>query len=124
MFPTVNGLGQNIALAMRGRERRQQFQSAHPSDTSLGRFLDQVADTRWSGSPWDAFTEGLEETHDAADAAGMKFKVGTTGFGNLRPSLIALTKAQAMDAAANGAVVAGDDTHGYTRQFGARLSGY
>ena len=79
---------------------------------------------RWSGSPWDAFTEGLEETHDAADAAGMGFKVGLAGFGNLRPSLLALTKSQAMDAASQGYNVAGDDEHGYTRQFGQRRLGY
>jgi hypothetical protein len=114
----MSDAARNSLLAQRGLERTQAYARAHPGDLAA----EQIA-IREGSNPFGPLLEGLAETQDAATAAGMRFKVGGA-FGNLRPSLVALTKAQAMNAARTGYDVVGDDKHGYTRQFGPPRLGY
>ena len=114
----MSDAARNFLLAQRGQERTQAYVFAHPGDLAAG-----ATAIREGSNPFSPLMEGLKETEDAANMAGMKFKIGGA-VGNLRPSLVALTKAQAMDAARTGYDVAGDDKHGYTREFGRRHLGY
>lgn len=85
MFPTSNGLGQNLADAMRVRESRLQGELTDPG--SMNPVLTVAQDPRW-----DAFFGAMQRTADDAADAGLKFRVNTAGFGNLRPSLAALKR--------------------------------
>ena len=84
MFPTLNGLGQNIADAQQVREQRLADELNGQQDRAIGGPLPDPN--------WDAFFGALQRKQDEANDAGMNFKVGLGNFGNLRPSLQALRR--------------------------------
>lgn len=80
-------LGANIANALKVRQNRDAYMAENPGDTTaLTNSIHSLGDN------WDAFFGGLQQQQENAADAGMKFKVGLGGFGNLPASLQALTQ--------------------------------
>lgn len=80
-------LGANIANALKVQRNRDAYMAANPGDTTA-----LTNSIRSLGDNWDAFFGALQQQQENAHDAGMKFKVNTTGFGNLRPSIAALKR--------------------------------
>lgn len=79
MFPSVNALNQNLAVAQRVRGDRlaRSFDVHGPRDTAVGGPMTSPA--------WDAFFGALQDKAGQADDAGMNFSVNYGGVGR-RPS--------------------------------------